>query len=312
MNYWWVNHGTSYRVEVENGYIWSPQSNKVNIIPQGYKNLTLTIPNDIIFSYAGGKISAIGKISGLHHSSLQPEKVGNWEGIGWLVPISWIKLPVPLIPKNIIEQIRDYLPEKYSPLKQDGNGREMYLSNIGEALGKILINEIIRLGNNIEHELSEMDWEIDNSIQEQEEQMKVDNELLSVTERKQISLARIGQGKFKRSVETIETGCRLTGVTIKSMLTASHIKSWKDSNNFEKLDGNNGLLLSPHVDRLFDRGLISFTNVGNILLKNNDVKETMIKWGLDPMMNVGSFNNKQKIYLDFHREIKWAGNILDR
>jgi predicted restriction endonuclease len=85
-------------------------------------------------------------------------------------------------------------------------------------------------------------------------------------------------------------------------LIASHIKPWRDSNNEEKLDGNNGLLLSPHLDKLFDKGFISFSELGEILISSSEVGIILKKWGIDTNINIGGFNRKQKEYLDYHRQ----------
>jgi len=81
------------------------------------------------------------------------------------------------------------------------------------------------------------------------------------TERERLTKARIGQGQFRADVaarwKSGET-CVLTGVSIPEMLTASHIKPWRYSNNKERLDPMNGLLLVAHADRLFDQFLLSF------------------------------------------------------
>lgn len=74
---------------------------------------------------------------------------------------------------------------------------------------------------------------------------------LPATEKEQLIKARRGQGVFRTRLESIEDSCRLTGATNTRMLVASHIKPWRDCSNVERLDGNNGLLLSPHVDKLF-------------------------------------------------------------
>ncbi len=59
--------------------------------------------------------------------------------------------------------------------------------------------------------------------------------------------------------------------------------------------------MSPHVDKLFDRGWISFSDEGEILCANDDVKDIMRIWELDTTKNVGNFNKKQKSYLAYHR-----------
>lgn len=131
------------------------------------------------------------------------------------------------------------------------------------------------------------------------------------TERAQLIKARKGQGIFRQNVFSIESKCRVTGVADKQFLVASHIKSWKQSDNFEKLDGNNGLLLSPHIDCLFDRGWISFTDSGDILIANDSVSRIMESWNVKTK-NVGPFNKKQCYYLEHHRkEIFKANKVID-
>lgn len=121
------------------------------------------------------------------------------------------------------------------------------------------------------------------------------------TTREQVALARVGQGLFRRRLEVIERACRLTGVTNKAHLRASHIKPWHDSNATERLDGNNGLLLSPHVDHLFDAGYISFTNDGTMIMAHELDRAVLAAWHIDPAKNVGPFNLQQCHYLEYHR-----------
>lgn len=81
------------------------------------------------------------------------------------------------------------------------------------------------------------------------------------TERQTLIMARVGQGQFRANVIAqwgLGETCALTGVSIPALLTASHIKPWRNSTNEQRLDGMNGLMLAAHVDRLFDRHLLSF------------------------------------------------------
>jgi hypothetical protein len=72
----------------------------------------------------------------------------------------------------------------------------------------------------------------------------------------------VGQGLFKERVSRIERACRITFVDNPTHLIASHIKPWRESTNEERLHEGNGLLLTPTVDHLFDRGFISFQDSG--------------------------------------------------
>ena len=85
-------------------------------------------------------------------------------------------------------------------------------------------------------------------------------------------------------------------------MIASHIKPWAESNDFEKLDGNNGLLLSPHIDKLFDNGYISFEDGGDVIVSPQLNTDTLKLWGVDVSINVGRFNHEQQQYLQYHRD----------
>ncbi|OWQ46629.1 hypothetical protein CDL60_14305 [Roseateles noduli] len=83
---------------------------------------------------------------------------------------------------------------------------------------------------------------------------------ITPTERQVLTQARIGQGRFRADVTKLWGGterCTLTGIALPEMLVASHIKPWRDSNDAERLDPANGLLLAAHADKLFDRYLMS-------------------------------------------------------
>jgi putative restriction endonuclease len=90
------------------------------------------------------------------------------------------------------------------------------------------------------------------------------------TERLALIRARNGQGLFKERVSAIESACRITGVSNPVHLVASHCKPWRDATNEERLNGENGLLLTPSIDHLFDRGFIGFENNGELIISPAD------------------------------------------
>ncbi|WP_232240190.1 HNH endonuclease [Bacillus tropicus] len=93
--------------------------------------------------------------------------------------------------------------------------------------------------------------------------------VLDQTEKEQVIKSRIGQSIFKKNLLKNEEKCKLCGVSDKHFLIASHIKPWSQSNHRERLDINNGLLLCPNHDALFDKGYISFGDDGRILISNS-------------------------------------------
>ena len=149
--------------------------------------------------------------------------------------------------------------------------------------------------------------ELDEQEQADEQQRNIEQDVdLTATEKKTLINARIGQGQFRQSASRIEPSCRLTGISDLNFLIASHIKPWKDCNNQERLDGENGLMLAPHIDRLFDRGWISFSNNGDLHTAPG-VEKIMTAWCIDSIKNVGQFSAEQCRYLEHHRNNVFKG-----
>jgi hypothetical protein len=94
----------------------------------------------------------------------------------------------------------------------------------------------------------------------------IDLDPLSQKARDAYIKARIGQGLYRTQIVKYWGGCSVTGIIMHEMLTASHIKPWRDCDYGEAVDLMNGLLLTPNLDRAFDKGLISFADNGDIIL----------------------------------------------
>lgn len=114
--------------------------------------------------------------------------------------------------------------------------------------------------------------------------------------------ARLGQGQFRAEVlERWGSQCCLTGSTTQEAIIASNIKPWKDSNNCERLDSHNGLPLIATVDKLFDRGLVTFSSDGNLLVsKELDGTERALL-GLDGRKLLQQPGRLTAQYLAYHR-----------
>ena len=101
-----------------------------------------------------------------------------------------------------------------------------------------------------------------------------------------------------------DSACIITGITIKKLLIASHIKPWAVSDNHERLSEDNGLLLSPTFDRLFDGGLITFSDDGALYISSQlnaaDIKRLHINSGekFDLKINRDVMRN-----LEYHRDV---------
>lgn len=125
--------------------------------------------------------------------------------------------------------------------------------------------------------------------------------------REQIIQARVGQGAFRRAVLLREPICRLTKIGNPSHLVASHIKPWAACEHLEHTDGNNGIMLAPHIDHLFDSGQISFEDNGDLLLASWLDRSVLHAWNIPEIANVGAFSANQARYLAYHRK-----NVFER
>lgn len=116
---------------------------------------------------------------------------------------------------------------------------------------------------------------------------------------------RTKQRLFRERLIGVEKGCRLTGIEDLRFLRASHIKPWADSTHSERVDGENGLLLAPHADLLFDRGWISFSASGRVLVSSSLPSDVQVRFGLkfDTSIRYGIFSRKQLSFLEFHRDV---------
>ncbi len=123
------------------------------------------------------------------------------------------------------------------------------------------------------------------------------------TEKERLMLARVGQGQFRKQLLSRWGTCSVLGCGPDTALVASHIVPWRSClNNRERLDVNNGLLLSPNLDKLFDRGLISFADDGALLVSGDLNRDDAVALGLLPDMRLRTVRPGILKYLARHRE----------
>src|SRR5271168_1543842 len=311
MRYWSVNQNQTYRHEVEGGYLWSPKRNANGARNPYYESMREVAPGDLIFSFRETRIFAVGIAKSYCWESPKPEEFGsagqNWENIGWKVQANFTELTNKVRPKDHIDILRTLLPSKYSPLQPNRNGlQSVYLTEVPTRLAEVLIGLIgqevapVALAARDVKPVAADDLDFWERKLEQE---LVTDSTVSETERLAIILARNGQGLFKSRVSKIESRCRITGVENPVHLVASHCKPWRDSTNDERLNGENGLLLTPSIDHLFDRGFIGFEDNGKLIISPVAHRPSLQRMGIDTVgvVDVGGFTSGQKQFLDFHR-----------
>lgn len=311
MRYWWVNQNQTFRHEIEGGYLWSPKRNANGARNPFYEAMREVAPGDLIFSFMDTRILAVGIAQSYCWESPKPLEFGtageNWENIGWKVKVSFTKLSNKVRPKDHIGVLRPLLPARYSPLQPNGNGlQSVYLTEVPAPLAEVLIGligqetaPIALAARNVKPVPAD---DLD-SWERKLEQELANNSAIPETDRLAIVRARNGQGLFKDRVSKIESRCRITGVENPVHLIASHCKPWRDSTNEERLNGENGLLLTPSIDHLFDRGFIGFEDDGKLIIAPVAHRPSLRRMGIETekIVNVGRFTGGQKQFLDFHR-----------
>src|SRR5205809_3173044 len=303
MPYWWVNQNQTYRAEVRGSFMWSPKQNANGVRNQFYENMRAVSPGDIVFSFCDTRIKALGVVTGEAQTGPKPDfgaAGSNWSKEGWFVPLDYCVLNNQIRPKDHAAILRPFLPAKYSPLQESGDGlQSVYLAEVPQPLADALIGLI-----------GQAYWDAYSAIAvlqtvpeptDSEAAAAIDATLTGPTFREQIVRARRGQGVFRANVLLREDSCRVTRVNEPRHLKASHIKPWRDATDAERLDGANGLLLSPHIDHLFDEGYITFSSSQELVIVPEVRDKLLDACGIYAGVRVGDFSREQNAFLECHR-----------
>ncbi|HEV2173017.1 MAG TPA: HNH endonuclease [Nitrospira sp.] len=314
MRYWWVNQNQTYKQELGGGYLWSPKRNANGVRNPFYESMREVAPGDMIFSFVDTRIAAIGIAESYCYESPKPEEFGdaglNWEKIGWRIRVRFSRLTNLIRPKEHMMLLRPLLAARFAPLQPNGNGiQSVYLTEVSEAFAQALIAligpEAISVQGDTRVDLSMTAANADLELWEHHIETDLDRRVdIPATQREALITARRGQGLFKQRVMLIENHCRITRVDNPTHLRASHCKPWRDSSNDERLNGENGLLLTPSIDHLFDRGFISFQDNGNLIVSPVAHQPSLERMGVTTRetVNVGAFSDGQRRFLEYHRD----------
>lgn len=305
-HHWWVNHGQSFRQEWDGSYLWSPKKNKNSTNGESYGNMTRVMPGDVVYSYAEAALCAVGVVLARAYEAPEPALCGaigdgRRAAVGWHVPVRFRQIGTPLRPKDHAAELAAVLPRKHAPIRAGGAvKRGVYLAAIPEPMAATVRRLLGPQADEAERRIRESAGpDFLDDVEEARVQRRAD---LGPAEKETLIRARLGQGRFRQGLEGTEVACRLTGLIDRRHLRASHIKPWCVCDDAEKLDANNGLLLSPHIGHLFDRGYISFTDQGELTVSKALNPVVLIDWGLPVSMKSKAFNEQQCVYLEYHRK----------
>jgi predicted restriction endonuclease len=132
---------------------------------------------------------------------------------------------------------------------------------------------------------------------------KIANSMFQGTEREQLVKQRIGQDVYRNALFKYWKGfCAITSIDIPKILRASHIKPWaKCDNDSDRLNVYNGFLLSANFDALFDNGLITFDNKGQIIYSRKLNERQIRDIGSDKFKSLAWIDEQHLPFLEWHR-----------
>lgn len=160
-------------------------------------------------------------------------------------------------------------------------------------IAKTFINNVMSLIKYYEP-LSQNELDIQSDIK------AIKSSQIPPTTKLQLIQARYGQGKFRESLLSLYPECPITNINLNTLLRASHIKPWRNSTNFERLDKFNGLILTAHFDALFDKGYISFEDEGSLLISKSCI-DVIDKLNINRNITIKIYDESKK-YLKWHRD----------
>jgi putative restriction endonuclease len=322
MRYWWVNQNQTYNHEVGGGYLWSPKRKSNGARNHYYEVMREVAAGDVVFSFRRKAIAAIGIAIGYAQDAIKPSEFGQagqqWSDFGWKVPVRFTELENLICPGEHMALLGPLMSQRYAPLSADGRGLQaVYLTEVPSAFAEALIGLIGPKARALCSEVPTLTpdsfFEEDDSLHAYEQQLESDlsqDNSRPETERRQLVLARRGQGLFRRRVLSIEPRCRITGVSNPAFLQACHLKPWRNATDHERLDGANGLVLTPTMRHLVGGGFLGFHEDGELLISPIADRESLQLAGV-PLVNrtlTGEFTDEQRGYLQYHRAEIFRGD----
>jgi len=295
VEFYWVNLGSSFDEVKEHRFLWAPSytlnKNGTKTVNAGWKHVPDVKKGDVFFCYKDKKIIYLARAKSNAHEADRPENrvFRNWKIEGYRIDVELTVLDVPLNVAEFRYDIIGRFNEQCSPklFGTKGEVSQSYLISIPKSMAALVLDNLGSEFIEFFETSSQAEKKINNS-QEREREARIQ--------------ARIGQGQFRKDVlSRWNNTCPVTGVDSPNLLIASHIHSWFLSDSDEKVDCFNGLPLSPNADKLFDKGLISFSNDGTLLVSPDLSTNTLIALGISEKTKIKGLTAKHHFYLEKHR-----------
>ncbi len=284
MQFWWVSQNKTYKDEREHGYLWAPKKNSTGQSPYHWTNVCDVQPGDLIFSYYRQHIISISIAKTGAYDAPIPrewENVHDWTNDGWKVDVEYSDIKIPPHIKDFNVDIKQFLPDIYSPLTVEGTGVQGYLFELPETAGEFLLDHL--------------NWE--KAISQSDSKSGAVG-----TDKSSLTKTRVGQSLFrKRQKAYWHERCAVTGAETVKLLRASHTIPWKHSSPEDRVNVYNGFLLSPAYDAAFDAYLISFNDDGSLVSSPSITPMELEALGLDTKARLRKIEPAHLPFLKVHR-----------
>lgn len=144
----------------------------------------------------------------------------------------------------------------------------------------------------------------------------IEKRAVDKTETQRLTLVRTEQGNYRKAALALwDNKCAVTGVDEPGWLIASHIKPWRESTNEERINPLNSLILTPNYDKLFDRGIISFSpDNGKIILPRihtHEMWRNLERMHIDDEVHLSHIPDGTDKFLDYHNKRVFGYQVND-
>ncbi|MES2899526.1 MAG: HNH endonuclease [Pseudomonadota bacterium] len=302
MAYFWVNQGSSSVAERAGGFFWAP--NQTSPVFKHHTNVGLFRPGDIIIckGFADIDYVAIVKSAAVNNHPVPASHIGGWAGNGYFAVAEYVPAPCPRTASHLYANtlIHAALASAIPKLiTVSGSTSQTYACSISDQAGLALLYE---LGFNAATGISAPRLDANGVV------------VVPATSADALVKVRIGQDKFRKALLSACGGaCAVLQIAFPAVLRASHIKPWAASNDVERLDPDNGIALSGHLDLLFDQGFISFDAAGCMLISSQLPLMVATALGINRAgpapalsLNPRLLSGARMAYLKYHRDHRFV------
>lgn len=137
--FWWVNQGSTFAEERQDGYVWAPQKNKQNNPQFHWENVSKIREGDVIFHYCKGDILAVSLTTSAGQEQDKPDELSAepWKKEGWIANCDYYDLPEPIALGDVSKSLRK-LKLKSGPINTQAKVNQGYLYSLSRDAAQVI------------------------------------------------------------------------------------------------------------------------------------------------------------------------------